>query len=471
MLIALYNTKYHSLSSHITFIKNKEGKMMLFKRKIEYVALIGMLAVFGTLCMTSFSFAQGDAWATKANMLTERSGHSTCVVNGKIYTIGGVEDAESTTISTVEEYDPATDTWTTKTGSMQTPRSWFGSCAVNGKIYTIGGGTSVLGVGLSTVDEYDPVADTWTSKTAMPTARYVLSASVVNGKIYAIGGKPGHGVTPLTTVEEYDPATDTWTTKTGMNKERFGLSTCVINGKIYAIGGTPASDAPYPGLATVEEYDPATDTWTTKTNMPVGRAFFSASAVDGKIYAIGGGRDLTTSGLSIVEEYDPETDSWTSWTTKTNMPTARFLLSTSAVNDKIYAIGGAVSSWSSSPQWQGCTTVEEYDPSLDNPTSVGNPSRVQNPNEFLLYQNYPNPFNPETTTEYVLAKSGNVKISIYNISGQTVKLLKQGFQHSGSYKIQWNGRNNSGQAVPSGIYLLEMIIDGHRQTKRMLLLK
>jgi N-acetylneuraminic acid mutarotase len=441
--------------------------MMLFKRKIEYVALIGMLAVFGTLCMTSFSFAQGDAWATKANMLTERSGHSTCVVNGKIYVIGGVEDAESTTISTVEEYDPETDTWTTKT-DMQTPRSWFGICTVNGKIYAIGGGTSVLGVGLSTVDEYDPVADTWTSKTAMPTARYVLSASVVNGKIYAIGGKPAHGVTPLTTVEEYDPEADTWTTKTGMNKERFGLSTCVVNGKIYAIGGTAASDAPYPGLVTVEEYDPATDTWTTKTGMPAIRAFFSASAVNGKIYAIGGGRDLHTSGLSTVEEYDPTADSWT---TKTNMPTARFLLSTSAVNDKIYAIGGAVSSWSSSPQWQGCSMLEEYDPASDQPTSVGNPSWGQNPTEFLLHQNYPNPFNPETTIEYVLPKSGNVNISIYNISGQKVKVLKNNFQTAGSYNIQWNGRNSSGQVLPSGVYLLEMVINGYRQTKRMLLLK
>jgi len=117
----------------------------------------------------------------------------------------------------------------------------------------------------------------------------------------------------------------------------------------------------------VEEYDSTTDTWTTKTKMPTARGYLSASAVNGKIYAIGGGRTLSTSGLSTVEEYDPVADTWT---TKTKMPTARFFLSTSAVNDNIYAFGGSVSSW---PSWQACSTLEEYDPSSD-PTSVRNPS-------------------------------------------------------------------------------------------------
>ena len=162
--------------------------MMSFIRKFEHVALIGILAVFGIFCMTSISFAQANTWTTKANMLTTRSGPSTSVVNGKIYVIGGVKDANGSTILKVEEYDPATDTWTTKR-DMQTPRSWLATCAVNGKIYAIGGGRSVLGVGLSTVEEYDPVADTWTTRTDMPTARFVFSASAINGKIYAIGGK------------------------------------------------------------------------------------------------------------------------------------------------------------------------------------------------------------------------------------------------------------------------------------------
>ena len=115
--------------------------------------------------------------------------------------------------------------------------------------------------------------DKWKRKADMPTARAWLSTGVVNGKIYAIGGTnrpPAQIPAPITlTVEEYDPATDTWTTKANMPTARAAFSTSVVNGKIYVIGG----DAPHlePLTSTVEEYDPATDTWTTKADMPTDR--------------------------------------------------------------------------------------------------------------------------------------------------------------------------------------------------------
>ena len=306
------------------------------------------------LALASISLAIEDTWTQKADMPTARSCLSTSVVNGKIYAIGGIKNANSAPLSTVEEYNPQTDTWTTKS-NMPTARISLFTSVVNGKIYAIGGGPRVYGSGLSTVEEYDPVSDTWTTKSDMPTARFALSATEVNGKIYAIGGKPRHGASPLSTVEEYDPATDTWTAKADMPTARWGLSTCAVNGKIYAIGGdTGNSDATYVGLPTIEEYDPVMDTWTKKSNMPTARGYLSASAVNGKIYAIGGALKINTSALSTVEEYDPVTDTWT---TKADMPIRRFFLASSAVNNKIYAIGGAVATW----PWPGCPTVEEYD--------------------------------------------------------------------------------------------------------------
>jgi N-acetylneuraminic acid mutarotase len=424
-------------------------------------ALSVMSAIFGMLCMTSISFAQDNIWTSKTDMPTAKFGHATCVVNGKIYVIGGVEDAESTTILAVEEYDPETDTWTTKT-DMQTPRYWFGVCAVNGKIYAIGGTRNVNGPGLSTVDEYDPVADTWTTKTDMPTARAILSASVVNGKIYAIGGTYVKGGSTLATVEEYDPATDIWTTKTNMDTARWGHSTCVVNGKIYAIGGTAASVHDWPGLATVEEYDPATDTWTPKTDMPARRAYLSASVVNGKIYAIGGGRDLATSGRSTVEEYDPAADKWT---TKTLMPTARFFLSTSAVNDKIYAIGGAVTAWHTSVPWQGCSTVEEYDPSFDQPTSIYE-TLNQLPQPCTLMQNFPNPFNYVTHIKYQLYKNTGVCIKILNALGQEVETIIDEKKKAGNYTMTWDASNNA-----SGLYFISLQTDENYKIRKMLLIR
>lgn len=90
-------------------------------------------------------------------------------------------------------------------------------------------------------------------KADMPTPRDALSTSMVNGKIYAIGGKPGSFAagSPLSIVEEYNPQTDIWTEKSDMPTARWGLSTCGVNEKIYAIGGTDGSVA----LSTIEEYN------------------------------------------------------------------------------------------------------------------------------------------------------------------------------------------------------------------------
>src|SRR5258708_6096591 len=131
------------------------------------------------------------------------------------------------------------------------------------------------------------------------------------------GTRDGVGGTnrgPSATVEAYDPATDTWTSKAAMPTARWELGVAVVNGIIYAVGG---QDAEPNGLTTVEAYDPATDTWTTKAPMPTGRYRLGVAAVNGVLYAVGGLHGLT--GVDIVEAYDPVTDTWT---TKAPLPTA-----------------------------------------------------------------------------------------------------------------------------------------------------
>lgn len=147
---------------------------------------------------------------------------------------------------------------------------------------------------------------------------------------------------------------DTWTTKANMPTRRLGLSTSAVNGKLYAIGGGNSIEGS--AFRTVEEYDPATDTWTKKADMPTQRYFHAASVVNGKVYLIGG----ATSEMAItptVEEYDPSTDTWTR---KADMPTARCFLSAGVVNGKIYAIGGQIY-----PGDFSVPVVEEYNPVID----------------------------------------------------------------------------------------------------------
>ena len=281
--------------------------------------------------------AEGDTWTSKKDMPTARYGLSCSAVNGKIYAIGGAKyDANMNVVilSAVEEYDRVTDKWIKKT-DMPTPRQNLSTSVVDGKIYAIGGWGNNRE--LSTVEEYDPVADKWTQKADIPTSRQAFSTSVANGRIYAIGGwRLGGG---LAVVEEYDPARDIWDGKADLPAPRLNLSTSMVNGKIYAIGGLAGNlDKSVP---TVEEYDPVTDKWTKKADMAIARTLLSTSVVDGKIYSIGGyirviGRGFDTV-VTTVEEYDPMTDKWLK---KNDMPTARYWLSSSAINGKVYAIGG-----------------------------------------------------------------------------------------------------------------------------------
>ena len=130
------------------------------------------------------------------------------------------------------------------------------------------------------------VPEGWGLKTPAPTNRNQLPAASVDGKIYVIGGVLNGYSAALSTVEEYDPASDSWATRAQMQVARYNLASAVLDGKIYAIGGY--GGIPLQPLAVVEEYDPSTDTWTPKSSMPTARFSLTAAAVNGKIYAIGG---------------------------------------------------------------------------------------------------------------------------------------------------------------------------------------
>ncbi len=93
------------------------------------------------------------------------------------------------------------------------------------------------------------------------------------------------------------------------------------------------------------------------------------------------------------------------------------------------------------------------------------------PTDYALSQNYPNPFNPSTTIRYDLPEDGFLTIKIYNLLGQEVRALVSGDQTGGMHSVLWDGRNNQGQVVASGIYLYRLHTKQFTQTKKMLFIK
>jgi len=88
-----------------------------------------------------------------------------------------------------------------------------------------------------------------------------------------------------------------------------------------------------------------------------------------------------------------------------------------------------------------------------------------------LNPNYPNPFNPVTTISYSIAKPSQVSLKVYNIKGQLVKTLDYGSKKAGQYKVIWNGLNDAGRPVSSGLYFFRLQAPGYTKTRKMMMLK
>jgi len=91
--------------------------------------------------------------------------------------------------------------------------------------------------------------------------------------------------------------------------------------------------------------------------------------------------------------------------------------------------------------------------------------------EFALYENYPNPFNPTTNIKYSLNETGIVKLTIHNVSGQKIRTLVSKNQTSGIYQTTWNGQNDSGLGVSSGVYFYRLRSGNACKIKKMILIR
>ncbi|MCD6249410.1 MAG: T9SS type A sorting domain-containing protein [candidate division Zixibacteria bacterium] len=105
------------------------------------------------------------------------------------------------------------------------------------------------------------------------------------------------------------------------------------------------------------------------------------------------------------------------------------------------------------------------------PTGVDDDGTTVLPDEFSVAQNYPNPFNPATTISYSLSERAEVEIAIFNVLGQRVATLTEGLQSAGEHMVVWNGIDESGRVVATGVYFYRISAGENVSTKKMLLLK
>jgi N-acetylneuraminic acid mutarotase len=193
----------------------------------------------------------------------------------------------------------------------------------------------------------------------MPTKRGSPVAAAVGDKIYVVGGAttpPGSSETAvhprrphisLGTVEEYDPATNSWRERRSMPTPRNHTLAGVVNGKIYVIGGRVGAafiSAGSSNVDVVEEYDPATDSWgAALAKMPSVRSAMAGGVYGGRIYVTGGeGQNAQMMyTFRALEAFDPASNTWT---TLPSMPVSRHGLAGGVVGNRLHMVSGDVQS-------------------------------------------------------------------------------------------------------------------------------
>ena len=202
---------------------------------------------------------QTDSWRQRASLPSGvgRSGAASAVVDGKIYVFGGGDTVSfnSDVVAAVAIYDPATDQWSTG-ADMPSPRIGLGVGAIDGLIYTIGGSNIPMGMDNSSiVERYDPVSNQWSTRASMPINVDWIRASVYGGALYVIGGFDSENLNETTAaVYRYDPESDQWVRRADMAERRYAPGSATVGGRILVVGGRAQREsAP---LTVTEEYTP-----------------------------------------------------------------------------------------------------------------------------------------------------------------------------------------------------------------------
>jgi N-acetylneuraminic acid mutarotase len=211
-------------------------------------------------------------------------------------------------------------------------------------------------------------SNTWLTRRDMPLELVNQTAAVVPNAlgqsiVYAIGGqKPGLvpvEAVPMGEVRAYNVATNTWTSKRDMPVARWGMNGAgVINGKIYVTGGWDSKLRP---TASVFAYDPTSDTWTRKRDMPAAGGSFGSGVtgvIGGKLYVVSFASYNYVDPLVNFSAYNPTTNSWTKLPKPPDYPVV--FVGGGVINKKLYMIG---TKWLADAVWGYAEfKVLEYDP-------------------------------------------------------------------------------------------------------------
>jgi N-acetylneuraminic acid mutarotase len=299
-------------------------------------------------------------WTSLPPLPAVKQYHASVCCDGAVYVFGGLNaDATGWDLSCFK-YDIAGKTWSS-IAPLPFSLSLPSAESVNGKIYILGGysATNPAWVTEKTVFEYDPATNRYTSKAPMPFAVFSAASFVWDGRIWLLGGGTTSFTSASTNIQIYDPSKDKWTYSLSLLPEPLRASgAAVIGSKVYVLGG-----AAYPGqvLTPSAHFFSAgisgdVITFTRLADFPIGTIHRHVMGTNGTKVYVTGGFDAANALNRSMQEYDPVTNSWTS---KEQKPTAVYYAGhlVSDASGTLYASGGADAS-------TAVRTMESFNPAF-----------------------------------------------------------------------------------------------------------
>jgi N-acetylneuraminic acid mutarotase len=210
--------------------------------------------------------------------------------------------------------------------------------------------TSPFPVPLESPRRFFRVISHWSTRANLLEANSEMAVAQLDGKIYVLGGYPASRVT-VATVQVYDPSSNTWSFTTPLPNRLNHQMPASANGRLYIIGGQSDSGSTS-FVNTVYEYDPVSTDWTQRAPMPTARSAGAAAVIGNRIY-VAGGRPPRGQDFAV---YDAAANQWT---TLPVMPTGRNHIAAAAIGGKIYVAGGRLGAGFTSPM---TNVLEVFDP-------------------------------------------------------------------------------------------------------------
>ncbi|MBA7675593.1 hypothetical protein ES703_83829 [subsurface metagenome] len=374
---------------------------------------------------------------------------------------------------TVLVYDIANNQWLDGTTNPYGAGKYGTANAVNGKFYRVGG-TAAFPTPLQRIDILDP-PNTWSAGATPPTGFLDQITGVYNDSLLFVFGSGQWSMTPTTDVYFYDTYLDSWTTCTSFpSPGRGAMAGGIIDSfAILAFGYTTGNN--YSNdyvVGIIDETDPFNITWGAwvSTGLTGCRRVPSGADEFNKVLWVIGGQVIGGTGaLNRTLSYDPYTDTWTDWAMPKPMSICNVTplpITTTAAGDIGVFVGGGYSSSS----YVGDHEV------FHTGLYVGIEEKpVEKTETALLFgfaPDMPTLTKAYTAIKYTTTESRNVSLKIYNTSGRLVRtLVDRTRERSGTKTVYWNGKDNSGKTVTSGVYFFRLTAENKVATKKIVVIR